>query len=228
MDVFNNHKKIALQLSGGKDSLTCLYLLEEHIEKFDIYFLNTGDAYPETLEMIEFVSEKFKPVIHVYGNSIETRNQYGPPSNLVPSGFNVKIQDRIGCCFRSIMLPMYQRMKDDGVTLVIRGQKNADKMKSTIRSGDIVDGTEFFFPIQDWTDEDVFRFLKEKNVQIPRYYEMLNDAPDCMGCTGWWEKNEMQYLKRYHPEQYKKNFEALGQIQSLVEEHIIHFNRSIS
>ena len=93
------------------------------------------------------------------------------------------------------MIPMHERMISDGITLIIRGQKNSDKVKGPLRSGQVDCGIEMLFPIEDWTDKRVLSFLREQNVEIPRFYEMLNDAPDCMTCTGYWGRGYQQWLR---------------------------------
>ena len=53
------HERVALELSGGKDSVACLYLLRHQLHKITVYWLNTGDAYPETLDVIHHLFQAF-------------------------------------------------------------------------------------------------------------------------------------------------------------------------
>jgi phosphoadenosine phosphosulfate reductase len=70
-------------------------------------------------------------------------------------------------------------------------------------------------------------YLREQGAPIPRFYEMLNGAPDCMTCTAWWEEGAAAYLKRYHPAQHAENQTRLLAIGQIVNEHIAAFNREI-
>ena len=54
IDLFG-YSNVALQFSGGKDSLACLYLLKDQLEKVVVYYLDTGDGCPETHDVIDKV-----------------------------------------------------------------------------------------------------------------------------------------------------------------------------
>lgn len=238
-EIFSRHEKIALQFSGGKDSLACLFLLREWWDRITVYWTNTGAAYPETIKLAAQVREMVPHFVEIAGNQPAVIDAYGLPSDIVPSNStpfgigatgNVRpvIQDRYHCCFQTIMRPMHERMIADGITLIIRGQRADDKQKAPIRSGHVEDGIEYLFPVEDWSARQVLQYLKEQDAPIPRFYEVLDDAPDCMTCSGWWEKGEAKYLKRYHHDAYLEVQHRLQIIKVALAEHIDHFNQEVS
>lgn len=236
--TLQKHERIALQLSGGKDSLACLYLLRPYLDRITVYWLNTGRAFPETIQTIEAVREFIPHFVEIKSDVDQVHRQFGIPSDIVPAsgtGFGrlvgheaPLIQDRYSCCFSTIMRPMHERMFADGVTLIIRGQRNDDPLKSPMRTGMIDGGIEYLFPIETWTARQVIEFLELKGAPIPRFYEMLDEAPDCMTCSAWWEKGAAKYLKRYHHPAYLDLQGRLDAINRAVSEHIIHFNKEVS
>lgn len=237
-DILDRHERIALQLSGGRDSIACLYLMRPHWDRLTVYWLDTGAAYPETVALIAKIAEMVPNFARIEGHQPEVVAQYGLPTDILPasstpmgvagSGQGTLMQDRYSCCVRSIMLPLHQRMLDDGITLIIRGQKTADRLKSTLRSGQSEHGIEYLFPIEDWDARKVMTYLREQDAPIPRFYEMLNAAPDCMTCSAWWEEGAMAYLKRYHHAQYQENLGRLDTINAAVGAHIAAFNKEIA
>ena len=237
-DIIGRHERIALQFSGGKDSLACLFLMRPHWDRLTVYWLDSGDAYPETASLLARVRDMVPNFARIEGRQPQTIAQFGIPTDILPasstpmgvtaSGKGVLMQDRYSCCLRSIMLPMHERMLEDGITLIVRGQKNADRQKGVLRSGDVDGGIEMLFPIEDWSDRKVMDYLREQDAPIPRFYEMLNDAPDCLTCSAWWEKGEGAYRKRYHPIQFQEYQRRLDIIQSAVGEHIAAFNQEVA
>jgi phosphoadenosine phosphosulfate reductase len=71
-------------------------------------------------------------------------------------------------------------------------------------------------------------YLNEQDAPIPRFYEMLNAAPDCMSCSAWWEEGAAAYLKRYHHGQYIENQAKLSRITAAVGGHIAAFNKEVA
>ncbi len=234
--VINRHDNVGLQFSGGKDSLALLYMMREHWSKLTVYWLDTGDAFPETLELAEKVAAMVPRFERIEGRQHETIVQFGIPTDILPAANTpmgvgaaggILMQDRYSCCMRSLMLPMHERMKADGVTLVIRGQKNSDKLRAPIKSGHVEDGIEYLFPLEAWDDSDVFNYLAEKGVETPRFYNHMNASPDCMTCSAYWEDGRGAYLKQHHPEAYQEYQRRLNTISDATAQAIAHFNMEI-
>lgn len=237
-DVFARHENIALQVSGGRDSLACLYLLKPYWHRLTVYWCNTGAPFPETVKIMGAVRALVPRFVEIEGDQPAVVAGFGLPSDIVPAsatpiglmgsgGAGPLIQDRYSCCSRVFMLPMHERMVADGITLVIRGQKAADALKSPIRSGHVDLGIEYLFPIEDWTAADVMDFLKAEGAPIPRFYEMLDGAPDCTTCSAYWENGAAKYLKRYHPEAFAEVQRRLDIINIAVAPSIAHFNEEV-
>jgi len=223
--ILNRHTRIALNFSGGKDSLACLLLLRPFLEKITVYWLNAGDGFPETLEIIKQAKKFIPHFVEVSSSVFDVVQNYGIPSDLVPygstahahalnAGVSPLMQDRVACCYRSIMEPMYRRMKQDGITLIIRGQKNSDEHKGAISSGQIIDGIEFLHPVEFWTQFEVIAFIKKHGFAEQDYYTQgMAHAPECMTCSAWWDDGHGKYLETKYPEkhkEYKKRIEMIN------------------
>lgn len=237
--IISKHKNIALQLSGGKDSLACLYIMRPYWDRLTVYWLNTGAAFPETIEQMKAIREMVSHFVEIAGRQPEVIVQFGLPSDIVPVNSTpvgvtaagdgrALIQDRYSCCLRSLMIPMHERMVQDGVTLIIRGQKDSDRLKAPIKSGDVVDGIEYLLPVENWTDADVLSYLKGQGATLPRFYETLRASPDCITCSAYWEEGRASYLKQHHPDAYSEYQQRLNCISSAAAEAIAHFNTEVS
>lgn len=236
--IFDQHERIALQVSGGKDSLACLFLMEPYWDKMTVYWVNTGDAYPETVLAMYYICQMVPNFVEINGEQPKVVQMHGYPSDIVPvthtafgrtsSGEDGPlIQSRYECCWRVIMEPMAKKMEEDGITLVIRGQKNIDALKAPIKSGTEENGITYLFPIEDWTDQQVMEYLRSIEVPIPRFYETLESAPDCRTCTAYWDHGVAKYLKQHHPEHHVEVQRRLGVIGSAVEKHMMNFYNEV-
>jgi 3'-phosphoadenosine 5'-phosphosulfate sulfotransferase (PAPS reductase)/FAD synthetase len=220
--AFGRHRNIAFQFSGGRDSTAALYLLRPLWNRMTVYHLDTGDQFPETREVVAQV-ERDVPIVRIYSDVRAVREQFGMPSDLVPvdntdigrmvSGRQVKLQGRYDCCARSLMAPIHQRMIADGITLIVRGQRDDEYAAPPHRSGDSGGGFEVLYPIQSWTGDEVSAYLKDKGLPLAQFYERgAKRAPECMGCTAWWDEGRAAYMREYHPqafEAYRANMKII-------------------
>lgn len=227
--VFARHSRIALQFSGGKDSLACLYLLRPYLDRLTVYYVNSGDAFPETTELIDALRPHIPHFVEIQGRKPQVEAALGWCSDIVPCGSTgfgqmmghegPMLVDRYTCCFKALMEPMYERMKADGITLIIRGQKNDDDKKPPLRSGSVLDGFEFLYPIEDWNADRLFQYLTDEGAPLPRYYvDGMTSAPDCMSCTAWLEHKMPQYVRKYHPTKYPALMDRLNRIAVVVQQ----------
>ncbi len=213
MSPLDRHQKIALQLSGGKDSVACLYFMREHLHRITVYNMDAGDDPPETRQIIEECKKIIPHFVQVNGDVEKWREEYGFPSDVVPTsatylgmvaGFGKeKLSDRFACCYANVMQPMHKRMLDDGITLIIRGVKSCDMPTLPKRSGDSMGGVELYYPLQDWTDADVFSYLREVGAPIHPVYSKCKEGVGCMHCTAWWDYKLVDWLKDSHPKAHE-------------------------
>lgn len=206
----DRHEKIALCYSGGKDSRACVQLLKEHLDRITIYNLDTGDLLPEMRASIAEV-EAFAPrFVQVTTDVTGWIAEHGLPTDLLPYSMHpvgqlmgeprTKLVSRYDCCWNNLMWPLFERLRDDGCTLLIRGVKHVDMPRLPKTTGDIQQGVELWCPILDWTNEQVFAFLMLQGVKLPRVYDYVVNSPECARCSAWWGEGRAAYLKKYHPE----------------------------
>jgi 3'-phosphoadenosine 5'-phosphosulfate sulfotransferase (PAPS reductase)/FAD synthetase len=238
-EVFARHEKVALSYSGGKDSTACLYLLEPYWDRVVVYWLNTGDTLPETQDLMDQVRAKVANFVEVRTDVLGWRKVHGMPSDLVPTnngtlgrmlGFGeTKIVDRFRCCQENIMEPLYARLLADGVSCLIRGQKNCDMPDVPHRSGEISpEGVELFYPLDEWSHDDVMRYLQERGALVhPCYANGNTVGVDCAHCTGWWHESHFDFLKARHPVIWAEVRDDLTKLKGAIEAHLAHFPEGV-
>lgn len=225
--AFNRHERIAFQFSGGRDSTAALYLLRPYWDRMTVYHLDTGDQFPETRAVVDAVA-KDVPIVRVLSDVAAVRAEFGMPSDIVPvdsssfgravSGRTVALQSRYECCARALMNPMHARMVQDGITLLVRGQRDDEYAAPPMRSGDVLDGFEVLYPIQGWTGEQVSAWLVEHRLPLAPFYERgMKRAPECMGCTAWWDEGRAAYLKQYHPEAFTNFYRRIDIVRAEID-----------
>jgi 3'-phosphoadenosine 5'-phosphosulfate sulfotransferase (PAPS reductase)/FAD synthetase len=214
-DRLIKHERIALSVSGGKDSTACVYLLRGYLDRIVVYNLDTGDILPELRESVDRIAAFVPHFVRIKTDVTGWINANGLPSDLVPHSShpigramgegNVRLASRYDCCWANLMAPLYERVRADGCTMLIRGTKRADMKHLPIADGDVsAEGVELYYPLQDWSNEQVFTYLKAQGVELPRLYDYVDQAPDCARCSAWWSEHRAGYLKELYPETFRQ------------------------
>jgi phosphoadenosine phosphosulfate reductase len=222
--------RTAFQFSGGKDSTAALFLLRDEWSTFTVYSLLSDDMFPETKEFILDVAKDLPRFTWVETNIFQSISDWGIPSDVIPilssqqakifGPVPVPLQYGIECCARARMAPMLQRMLADNIECVVRGQRNEEFFKAPVRDGDVVDGMKIRFPIQGWTEQEVWAYLRKINRIPPLYANGMLHGNDCMSCSAWLVDKRAAYIRENHPEAYKRFSERVRIIQSTLRDTI--------
>ena len=228
-----------LEFSGGKDSLAVLLLLRDHLPEITVLWADSGNSFPETIAQMEKVRAICPNFIIAHGNQPEVIERGGYPVDVLPMRNHsyisrmaqqnrLKLQGFFECCTNSFLLPMHQKALELGATTIIRGQKACDSHKSPLKNGDVVDGIQYLFPIEDWTDDQVMEFVKDSPL-LPTHYSEANTGLDCMHCTAYLADNQwkLNYLKRNYPETAKEVTRRLTLIQQEIRSDMQHIDALI-
>jgi hypothetical protein len=182
--------RYVVPLSGGKDSTALALRLAETLPGEYTYIFNeTGDDFSDLLIHLEAMSLMLGAPIERVGCG-QTLNELIQIQNALPSW-------RMRWCTRKLKIePTIAWLKKNSPAVVYVGIR-ADEANREGIYGDIP-GVEFRFPFQEWGwgIDEVWRYLAEKNIRIPR-------RGNCKRCYGqrlseWWE------LWLYHPETYRE------------------------
>jgi phosphoadenosine phosphosulfate reductase len=217
------------QFSGGKDSLVCLHLLKPRLDDILVVWLNSGSAFPEVIELMDEVRSEVPHFHEIRSDVLADVQQFGIPADVVPIANTMfggqltgtgglKVRSWIECCGRNLWTPMQEFVRQCGATHVIRGQRDSERYKSTVRNGDTVDGITYEFPIEGWSDAQVLEYLMVNGIQIPEYYQYTDTSLGCWNCTAYMDEElgRVRYMKKFHPQKYQNVLKNLWALDSAV------------
>lgn len=230
VEAFERHERIGFQFSGGRDSTAALRLLRPLWPRMAIYTLNTGDAWPETEQVISVMEG-------IVGRSFTVIRSDAPaywrvmghPSDVVPTGrtalgLAVKdggepISDRFACCAANRMRPMHERMAADGITLIVRGTRSSDYDVPPILSGEHDGLFEYLYPIETWTDEAVAEYIEANQLPVsPVYAAGGTSNSECLHCTAWWDDGRLPYLREHYPVAFTRLKRHVARVHDAITE----------
>jgi 3'-phosphoadenosine 5'-phosphosulfate sulfotransferase (PAPS reductase)/FAD synthetase len=234
-------KKQIILFGGGKDSLALLYYMYPMLDDTLVVFGDTGAIYPHmrrfVVETCKALEVELKVVYPPHGDAIAWIKKFGAPADVVPIDYTKDmqpmlrfrkqpiVQSRMLCCSANLWTPVQKFILKSGIKQVYRGSKACDEKRGlgpkTSFADVVVDS-----PLWDWTDEQVFAFLKECDVSLPEHYKKVNTSFDCFCCSAYLNDkgaaDRIRYTKEHYPNFYpvlEENLSTVGQAlkESLTE-----------
>lgn len=226
---------IALQFSGGKDSLAILYLNRHRLHELTVYFGDTGHVYPHMRQFVVDTCKKLGATLKIVTPpvSIEAyQAAHGLPSDIVPTEVSpqmqpflkdkaeVRLQSSLTCCANMLWLPMQRALAADHITNVIRGSKKCDGHVG-VPDGHIENGVTYHSPLWNWSDADVFNYLREVGAELPEHYEASNNSADCIFCTAFLchegARERLEWTKEKYPELWPTLKTRLNMVREVID-----------
>lgn len=197
--LFTRHKRVMLQFSAGKDSAACLYLLEPFWDRLTVAWMNPGNPTREVTAYMERIAKLVPHFLEVKGRQPEWIRQNGYPVDVLPFPSTrlgqiasnkpaMRFSSAESCCRANMWEPLAQAVIAGDYTAVIRGQKACDSLKIPVTNGQVIDGIEYVFPLEIWSDEEVFEFIGPN--MPPSYARGLRSSVDCRNCTAYAEEHQ--------------------------------------
>ncbi len=202
-------------------------------------WMNTGAAFPESLDLIDKIRRQVPHFVEVKADVLADVELNGHPVDVLPinstalaqlwSGAKMKMRPYTECCSANMWTPLAQKMKELGVTTIIRGQRIAEHYKSPLRDGAVIDGIKYEFPIQDWSDADVFAYLSREGVEIPGYYDYTGTSLDCWNCTAYLDAKlgQLKYMEQFHSEKHRIVKDNLTAIHAQITKELAPLNEAV-
>jgi phosphoadenosine phosphosulfate reductase len=226
-EAVDNHEKLAVACSFGKDSMVVLHLTLKHKPGVFVSFQNTlcqergvyrlkkrlTDEW--NLNLIESKPGNFKDGTRItFWSCVD---KWGFPG--LKAGYKktrVTGRNYPKCCYYLKEKPaklLYKKHAIEGVILGLQAVESNNRMHLTAKMGCMyyAKTTDLwkYHPIIFWNDKDVWRYIKENTVPYPEEYNIEGvDRLGCKFCTAYssWESK----MSKLHPRIYRKIKRMMG------------------
>jgi phosphoadenosine phosphosulfate reductase len=192
----------ASSLAAEDQVLTDMILRNKLQDKLSIFTLETGRLHAETLAVLDRIKETYDYDVTPYRPQPEAVEAYVKQNGL--NAFYESVDMRKECCRIRKVEPLNRALK--GNRSWITGQRRA---QSTTRAAlDVQEQDEAhdmikFNPLADWSEEDVWHYIRSNNVPYNALHDRGFPSIGCEPCTRaiqpgedvragrwWWENPE--------------------------------------
>lgn len=173
-------------------------------EKLDIdnFSLDTGRLPPETYDLIARVKERYGLALTVYYPRHELVEAYVRQHGI--NAFYESVELRKGCCHVRKVEPLQRALAGRKAWITgMRAQQSATRRGLPVQAFDEANGLEKFNPLADWTEKEVWAYVKLNDVPYNALHDRHYPSIGCAPCTRaitvgediragrwWWENPE--------------------------------------
>ena len=211
------HKgRIALASSMGAEDQVLTKMICDIDKSTRIFTLDTGRLFPETYELIDATNQFFNISIEVFfpdSRSVEKM--------VAEKGINLfyqSIENRKECCHIRKIQPLKRAFENLDVWICgLRRDQSVTRYFSNQVEWDETNGLIKLNPLIDWTEEQVWHYIKQHQVPYNPLHDKGFPSIGCQSCTRavkpgediragrwWWEEPEHKECGLHNrPENYK-------------------------
>lgn len=191
---------LASSLAAEDMVLTDLILRAKH--NIDIFTLETGRLHAETLDVINRIKQTYDYDVELYRPDPEQVANYVVQNGL--NAFYDSVDLRKECCRIRKVEPLKRALQ--GKQAWITGQRRAQAQTRSsleVQEFDEAHGLHKFNPLADWSEQEVWYYLKSKQVPYNTLHDRGYPSIGCEPCTRaiepgedvragrwWWENPE--------------------------------------
>jgi phosphoadenosine phosphosulfate reductase len=199
--IEKNHSPTALASSFGAEDMVLLDLIARDGLAIEIFTLDTGRLPQETHDLIAAVRHRYGLAIEVYTPWPDSVEAYVAENGA--DGFYDAVELRKACCNVRKVEPLRRALAGKRGWITGLRREQAESRATVVEAEqDPVHGKWKFSPLADWTDADVWQYLRGNGVPYNELHDRGYPSVGCEPCTRavkpgehpragrwWWEQD---------------------------------------
>jgi phosphoadenosine phosphosulfate reductase len=200
--VVARHRAPTLATGFGPESMVLTDLIARHALPIPIFTLDTGRLHPETYELMDRVRERYGLAIEVYCPDPEALEAFVRSHGVNPFYRSVELRQR--CCAIRKTAPLVRALSGrDAWISGLRRAQSVTRSDLSVEEFDTEHGLAKFNPLADWSDDDVWSYVRRHDVPTNSLHAAGYTSIGCAPCTRavepgediragrwWWEQPE--------------------------------------
>ena len=186
---------------AAEDMVLTDLILKNHLG-IAIFSLETGRLHPETLAMLDKIKAHYGQDIRLFKPEAAAVADYIDQHGL--NAFYDSVDMRKECCRIRKVEPLKRALA--GNKAWVTGQRrtqSATRTELAVQEDDLAHGMQKFNPLADWTEDDVWHYIRSNHVPYNALHDQGYPSIGCEPCTRsiqpgedvragrwWWENPE--------------------------------------
>lgn len=186
---------------GAEDMVLTDIILRERLP-IEIFSLDTGRLPAETYDLMAETEKTYLTRLKVLFPRLETVEHYAQTHGI--NAFYESVELRKACCHMRKVEPLQRALKGKKAWITgMRAEQSATRTDLPLRQFDAGNGLEKFNPLSDWTEQEVWAYIRMHDVPYNKLHDQFYPSIGCAPCTRavaigediragrwWWEDPE--------------------------------------
>ena len=177
-----DYGKVVYSNSLGPESAVLMDLICTYAPEIELFTIDTGRLPDETLALLDRVERRYERRIKVYYPDTAAVEAYVQENGI--NGFYAGLEERQSCCHIRKVEPFKRAVAGYKAWITgVRREQSAERAKGEPLSWD--DRYEMWklSPLLDWTEEDIWAYIKARNLPYNPLHDKGYPSIGCAPCT---------------------------------------------
>lgn len=194
--------RIALASSLGLEDQVLTAMIAKIKKDARVFTIDTGRLFPECYQLIDRTNDKYDIKIEVYSPEHTGVEKYVRENGV--NAFYQSIEKRKACCHCRKIEPLLRALSTLDVWICgLRASQAVTRTNINVVEWDANNGLIKVNPLAKWSEEDVWKYIKENRVPYNKLHDQGFPSIGCQPCTRaiepgediragrwWWEDPE--------------------------------------
>ena len=201
-DAARDFSPVTFANSLGAEDMVLTDLIAKFQPDIAMFSLDTGRLPQETYDLMQALRERYSVPLQIYFPDHAQVENYVAQSGV--NGFYDSVENRKECCRIRKVLPLKRALAGKKAWITgMRRDQAVTRGSLEVSSFDADHGLQKFNPLLDWTNAEVWEYIKQNDVPYNKLHDRFYPSIGCAPCTRsvtpgedirsgrwWWENPE--------------------------------------
>ena len=201
-DIVREFGQVAFASSLGAEDMVLADAIFTADLPIAVFTLDTGRLPRETLELLERMRSRYSPEVEIFRPQADEVARY--VSTHGANAFYESVELRKSCCHIRKVEPLARALKGRDAWLTgLRRAQSVTRTDLPLREFDAAHGLVKFNPLADWSEEEVWAYVRDREVPYNALHDRGYPSIGCDPCTRairpgediragrwWWESRD--------------------------------------
>ena len=180
--ALRDHKDVVYSNSLGAEAMVLTDIIATHAPDIEMFTLDTGRLHDETLALLDRLERRYQRRIQVFYPDARHIEKYVSDNGI--NGFYLGVDERQSCCHIRKIEPFKRAIAGRKAWVTgVRREQSAERALGEAVAWDERYGLWKISPLLDWAEEDVWEYIRARNLPYSALHDKGYPSIGCAPCT---------------------------------------------